>query len=456
MKKRQKTLLAFAVVASVAALAGCSGGGSTTNSDGGPAFSKSVKGTVNAWGFDNADDVGKAHLAYAESQLKGVKVKLDQTTFDAQKFTTRAASGNVPDVVQMDRAFVATYAAQGLIQPLDKCYSTWGVDPDKRFYKSVMDDVTYKGKVWAVPQFFQPAAIILNTRVMKKAGVTADQIDTSKPDVLLAAAKKMYAANGGTPTTLGFHAVATGNPELWVLSYGGRLVDENGKPALDDPKNADALNFLKKLDDAQGGYAKVKSFSDTFDFFGDKNQYVTDQVGAQVNAQWYVNVLTPYVHKVEISAVPFRDQNGDPIAVAGGGSFVIPTGAKNVDAACKMELALSDKAGWMAAAAARDKTIQKTPGAINTGIFTGSPAADKAIRAKYVKASGNKGFDETINTYYDVVSHGVSVGASPAGQAIKTELLNAITSTLLGEKSAKAALDDAQVAAMRAYDKTAG
>lgn len=456
MKKRQKKLLALALAASVVALGGCSSGGSPAKSDDGPAFSKNVKGTLNAWGFDNADDVGTSRLKYAKSQMKNVTIKIDQTAFDAQKFTTRAASGNVPDVVQMDRAFVATYAAQGLIQPLDKCFSTWGVDPNQRYYKSVVDDVTYKGKVWAVPQFFQPAAIILNTRVMGKAGVTADQIDTSKPDVLIDAAKKMYAANGGTPTTLGFHAVATGNPELWLLSYGGRLVDSNGKPALDDPKNADALNFLKKLDDAQGGYAKVKSFSDTFDFFGDKNQYVTDQVGAEVNAQWYVNVLTPYIDKVAISAVPFRDQKGNPIAFAGGTSFVIPTGAKNVDAACKWAVDLTSMNAWMAAGAARNQTIKKTPGAINTGLFTGSPAADKAIRAKYVTDSGNKGFDETIKTYYDVVSHGVSVGASPAGQAIKTELLNAITSTLLGEKSAKSALAEAQSAAMRAFEKTAG
>lgn len=456
MKKRQKAFLAFAVTASVVALAGCSSGGSSTTTDNGPTFSKNAKGTLNAWGFDNADDVGTSRLKYAQSQMKDVTIKLDATAFDAQKFTTRAASGNVPDVVQMDRAFVATYAAQGLIQPLDKCFSTWNVNPDKTFYKSVMDDVRYKGHVWAVPQFFQPAAIILNTRVMGEAGVSADQIDTSKPDVLLAAAKKMYKASNGTPQRLGFDAVPTGQPELWMLSYGGKLVDKNGKPALDDPNNVKALTYLKQLMDAQGGYAKVKSFSDTFDTFGDKNQYVTDEVGAQVNAQWYVNVLTPYVDKVAISGVPFRDQNGDPIAVAGGTSFVIPKGAKNVDAACKWAINLTSLPAWMAAGAARAETVKKTPGAINTGLFTGSPAADKAIRTKYVTASGNKGFDDTIDTYYKVVSHGVSVGASPAGQAIKTELLNAITSALLGEKSPKAALDDAQTASMRAYNKVAG
>ncbi|HWU46215.1 MAG TPA: extracellular solute-binding protein [Humibacter sp.] len=453
MRKRQKAIVAMVALASLAALTACSSGGGKTGTE--TPFSKSAKGTLNAWGFDNADDVGKARLVYAKDQLKGVTIKIDQTPFDAQKFTTRAASGNVPDVVQMDRAFVATYAAQGLIQPLDKCFSVHGVDPNKQYYPFVMDDVTYKGKVWAVPQFYQPPAIILNKRVMDKAGVTADQINTSDQSGLLAAVKKMYKASGGNPVTLGFDPVPTGQPELWLLGFGGAVYGKDGAPDLNNPNNAKALTFLKKLIDAQGGYAKYKSFTDSFDVFGDNNQYVKDQVGAQVNAQWYVNVLTPYVKKVDISAVPFRSQDGQPFAEAGGTSFVIPTGAKNKDAACAWALDLTSQGAWMAAGAARSQTLAKTPGAINTGLFTGSPAADQALRSKYIKSSGNKGFDETISTFYDVLKSGKSLGASPAGQAIKTEEQNAITSALLGEKSPSQALADAQSSAMSAYNKVA-
>lgn len=79
-----------------------------------------------------------------------------------------------------------------------------------------------------------------------------------------------------------------------------------------------------------------------------------------------------------------------------------------------------------------------------------------AIRTKNVKSSGNKGFDETIATYYEVLPQGKSLGSSPAGQAIDTELKNAISSTLLGKKSPDEALADAQTAAKRAYDQVAG
>jgi multiple sugar transport system substrate-binding protein len=453
MKTRQKALLAFVVTASVTVLAGCSAGGSSSAD---ASFSNKASGSMKAWGFDNADEVGTSRLDYAKNQLKDVTIKIDQTAFDAQKFTTRAASGDVPDAVQMDRQFVGTYAAQGLIQPLDKCFSANGVKPDSQYYPSVMDDVTWDGHVWAVPQFYQPPAIILNKRVMDAAGVTADQIDTSKPDALLAAAKKMYKESGGNPSTLGFDAVGVNQAGLWLLGYGGQLMDDKGVPKLDDPNNAKAIGFLKELTDAQGGYAKVKSFTDSFDTFGDQNPYVADQVGAQVNPQWYVNVLTPYVSGVDIAAVPYKDTSGSNFTVASGTSFVIPAGAKNADAACAWMLKLTSQDAWMAAGAARAKTISSTPGAINTGLFTGSPAADKAIRDKYVVKSGNAGFDGTIATYYDVVGAGKSYGASPAGQEIQTELKNAVTSVLLGDKTPEKALSDAQNAAMRAYNKAIG
>ena len=455
MRIRQAVLVALTVAPALVLSAACGGGGSGNSSAGASAsFGAKPSGTLNAWAFDNADDVGKARIAYANGQLGGVSVKLDQTTFDAQKFTTRIAGGNVPDLVQMDRQYVGTYAAQGLIMPLDKCYSQNGVRPGQRFYSSVVKDVTYKGQIWAVPQFYQPPAIIVNEAVMRKAGVSDSQIDTSKPDVLIAAIKKMYRSSGGVPATLGFDPQATGEANLWVLGLGGQLTDGAGKPTLDNAGNVYPLELLKRITDAQGGYAKVKSFTDSFDFFGSNNQFVKNQVGAEVDAQWYPNVLSPYKGKLSLGAVPFRDKSGNPVTVAGGTAFVIPAKAKNPVAACKWALAVTAMGSWKAAAQARAQTLKQN-GGINTGLFTGSPAADQYIRKNYVTSSGNSGFDQVINEYYSVVGTGKSFGASPAGQAIQNSLINAITSTLLGQKSAKQALADAQSQALQAYNNVA-
>ncbi len=453
MMRRTAAAAAF-VTASVVVLAGCGsgGGGQAADAD----FDAEPEGTLSAWGFENADDVGTSRLDYAAAQLDGVEIDLDATAFDAQKFTTRLASGDVPDVVQMDRRYVTTYAAQDLIMPLDACFDAHDVDPRSYWYEAVVDDVTYDDAVWGVPQFYQPPAILLNKTVLDEAGVTAEEIDTSQPDVLLAAIEKMYQESNGVPTRLGFDPVATGQSGLWVLAMGGQLNDEDGKPTLDDPSNVAGIEMLKQITDAQGGFAAVKSFTDSFDTFGDNNQYVAGQVGAQVNAQWYPNVLSPYVDQVQLEAVPFRDADGEPFSVASGTAFVIPAGAKNPAAACAWMLELTSDEAWDEAGAARAET-RKADGGINTGLFTGSPAADQRLRDEYVVESGNAGFDQVISTYYDVVDYGQSFGSSPAGQEIQNELNNAITAALLGDKSPEDALADAQQAAMRAYDKaTAG
>jgi multiple sugar transport system substrate-binding protein len=453
MTKIRRRLVSTAAIAAAVTLTACSSGGATGTGD--VSFGTEVSGTLNAWGFENADDVGTSRLEYAADRFEGLEIEIDQTAFDAQKFTTRVAGGTVPDVVQMDRRFVATYASQGLIVPLDECFSSHDVDPTSAYYEAVLADVTYEDAVWGVPQFYQPPAIIVNNRVLDAAGVSPEEIDTSKPDVLLGAIEKMYQEEGGNPSVLGFDPVASGQASLWVLGAGGQLIAD-GEPTLDDPANEAGLELLKRITDAQGGYAKVKSFTDSFDTFGENNQFVADQVGAQVDAQWFVNVLSPYVDAVDISAVPFRGPDGEPFAVAGGQAFVIPAGAKNPDAACAWALELTSQEAWEAAGSARAATLEETPGAINAGLFTASPAADQSIRDEYVGDSGDAGFDQTISTYYDAVANGVTFGASPAGQQIETELNNAVQSVLLGDKTPEDALADAQAAAMRAYEQAVG
>lgn len=454
MNNKSRAAACAAVIASALLVTGCSGGSSPQASP--ASFTAEPAGSLKVWGFSGADDERDARVAYAKKQLTGVDVSVDHTPFDAQKFTTRAAAGTIPDLVQMDRQSIATYAAQGLVIPLDQCFAAHRVDPKTAYYPAIVDDVTYDGSVWAVPEYYSAPAIVTNRRVMEAAGVTDADIDTSRPDVLIAAIAKMYRASGGNPTVLGFDPQVHGHPDLWVLAYGGQLIDSRGKPTLDDPRNVKGLEVVKAIADAQGGYAKLRSFTDSFDFFGKNNQFVTDQVGAEVAHQWFGNVLTPYFGSIDISAVPFRDSSGAPFAATTDDGFVIPAGSRNTTAACAFAVAATSLPAWEAGGAARHKTITETPGAVDTGLFTGSPEADRVLREMYVKPSGNAGFDTAIDTFYEALGHGKSFGSSPAGQQIQVELQNVIQAYLLGSKSADQALREAQAGAMRAYQRSTG
>jgi multiple sugar transport system substrate-binding protein len=442
--------------ASMLALAGCgnglSGGGAAPASSAANPFSKDVSGTLKSSGFNPGDEVGKSRGDYAASKLGGVTINLDTTNFDPQKFAAQAAAGQAPDLIQVDRNVVATFAAKGLVLPLDQCFALYSVTPNQQYYQSTIDDVTYNGQIYGVPQFFQPSALLANKRVMEKAGVTAADLDTSKPDQVVAAAKKMYAANGDKPTVLGFDPDVPGSASMWFKVFGGQVYNTDGSPTLDNPKNVDALNWMKSVLDAQGGYAKVKSFKDTMDVFGDKNQYVADQVGVQTWAQWYPNVLSNTADKVSIEAIPIKGADGQPMAMAGGTAFAIPKAAKNPSAACAFAINVTSTDAWLAAGKARAEKVAKSK-SIATGLMTGSPVADQAVREQYVAKSDNADFAQVIDTYYSVLPNNVTLGSSPVGQQVNQELNNAVIVAMTGEKTTQQALADAQTAAMRAWDQ---
>ncbi|WP_347754387.1 extracellular solute-binding protein [Agrococcus sp. ProA11] len=447
---------AAAAAAAALLLTGCGGGGAAVADD--VDFDAAPTGTMAGWGFENTDDVGQARLDHAAAALGDVTVDLDQTAFDAQKFTTLAAAGDLPDVVQMDRQFVPTYAAQGLLMPLDACFEAHAIDPTQHWYPHVAADVTWDDQMWAVPQFYQPPVILTNARVMDEAGVSAEDLDASDPDAMVAAAEAMTVMDGSSVSRVGFDPQGVSKAAQWMLAFGGGIVDESGMPTLDRAENVDAVEFLQRLYEAQGGFAEVSGFIDSIDIFGDGNGYANDLVGAAVFDQWYVNVLTPYADQVEIGAVPMRDRDGEPFTAAGGSSFVVPATAQNPGAACAWAIELTKADAWRAAAEARATTTEQESdrNGINAGLFTGTPESDEVIREEYASAEGYPGFEEAIGTYYDAAAVGTSLGASPAGQQIQSELQNAMSSALVGESSPADALAQAQQAAMRAYDQVSG
>lgn len=440
-----------------AALVACGPNADTNSGDANPssgsAFSKKLSGNLKTYGYNPSDEVGKSRSDYATADLKAVKVAMDTSNFDTQKFAAQAAAGQVPDLIQADRSVIATLADKKLIMPMDQCYALWGVKPTDRYYPSTISDVTYQGHVYAVPQFFQASALLADKRVLKKAGVTVDQLDTSNPDKLIAVAKKLTKSQGGRPTVIGFAPDVPGSASTWFTVFGGRINDGSGKPTLDDPNNVKALSWLKKLTDAQGGYAKSKSLLDSMDVFGAKNQYVKDQVGVQVWEQWYVNVLAEYKKNVDIEAVPIRTLDGDTLAMAGGSALAIPTKSSNPSAACAWAITVASPHAWQKASEARQKTVTKSK-AINTGLFTGSPAADEANRSRFVKSSGDPEFDQVIKTYYDILPQNRSTGSSAVGQSITDSLNNAVIVALSGGKPPQQALELAQSAAMRAWTQS--
>ncbi|WP_422116048.1 ABC transporter substrate-binding protein [Brachybacterium sp. UNK5269] len=457
MLSRRRALQAGAAT-TVLGLAACSsGGGEESGSAGGHEsheFTTTATGPLATMGFNPSDEVGQSRADHAAAQLPDLEIEMDTTNFDAQKFTAQAAAGQVADLIQLDRALVATFAANGLIMPLDQGFEAHGVDPAQQYYAAALEDVTHDGAVYGVPQFFQPSAILVNTRAAEAAGMTPEDFDTSDPAALLAAVEKATTMEGSSPVVLGFDADIPGSAEMWLQVFGGGSIGEDGAPALDRPENVEAVTWMKQLMDLQGGYAEVTSLKNSMDVFGEQNQYVSDQVVAQSWAQWYLNVLTDFADAVDLQAVPIRDIEGNPIAFAGGSAFAVPAAGANPDGALAWALAATSTDAWLKAGEARQATVAEG-GGINTGVFTASPEADEQVREQFVSESGDPDFDQAISAYYEILAEPRSTGSSPVGEQIKQALLDAVTAALNGEKEPAQAMADAQAAAQRDFESNA-
>ena len=127
----------------------------------GPAASQATNLTIMGFGT-NGDDVAMTRFHRAEAAVGG-NVDAPNGGFDDQQFLAALASGNVPDLVYLDRSKVGTYAAKGAFLPLTSCISSKKIVMSQ-YRTPAVQEVTYKGKVYGIPEFYTARTIIASGR----------------------------------------------------------------------------------------------------------------------------------------------------------------------------------------------------------------------------------------------------------------------------------------------------
>ena len=446
--------VAVAAVVSSLVLASCAGVGKDDDQGGGSNSSDSTaepSGTLSIAGFSGEDEVAQSRIAAFKQKYPKVTVKNNKGDLDPQQFLTAVSSGNPPDVAYMDRKLIGTYATKGAIVPLDDCISKAQID--KGLYReSALRSATVDGKVYGIPEFYTVTANLIDNKALKAAGLTPADIQTKDWDALEATTKKLVKLNGGRPTRIGFDPKLPDSFPLWAQANGAELIKSDGAPNLNDPKAVEALTFAIKLVNDQGGWSNFKTFRDTFDLFGAKNQFIKGQLVAFPIENWYVNVLTESIpNGLDLQASLMTDRQGKPVSTLGGSAWVLHKGAKNPDAACRWAQTMTATDTWMKAAAARMQTVAKDK-TFFTGLFTGNKPADDEIKAKYLKPTGNAGFDAAIKAFYDTLDVAQPLNPSRAGSEIDAAWQNAVGKAVAGQASPQSALDQAQSEAQKAFD----
>ncbi|WP_218670826.1 ABC transporter substrate-binding protein [Microbispora sp. GKU 823] len=448
-RNRTGIVVLAAALAGVSALSACGGVGAK---DGASPGGGSALTTM---GFGFPDEIATTRVDAFKKAHPEVRLTVNQGQFDEQAFLSAVASGNPPDVVYLGRELIGTYAARGAIQPLDDCVAKEGIAMSD-FYPAAQQQVKLNGRWYGVPEFYTSIILLVNDKAAKEAGVDPASIDTSDWDALAALARKMNKVSGGRIERFGFYPKLPEFLPLWTKANGADLLSADGKTSrLDDPKVAEALDYANGLLDDQGGWTKLKAFTDTFDYFGEKNPIAEDQIGMMLTEQFLVTSMASTSPDAKITVLPFKDRQGDPLTMVGGNGWVIPKGAKHPDVACQWIKTMTSADTWIAAAKARAaKRAQE--GKPYPGTFTANAKADQAIFSQIVKPSGHRPYDDATTTILGVQDKGFVVPQSPAAAEFRTAWLDAATRVMQGRQDAKAALAQAHQEATKALQAVAG
>ena len=435
-RKRFAALSVLAVIVAAALTAGLASAHSNK-------AAKQGAGTLNIMGFGTGDDVAESRATIATKAVGGY-VYRPSGSFNDQTFLAAVASGNAPDLVYLDRQKVGTYAAKGAFLPLTSCIKSQKINT-KQYRIPAMNEITYKGKIYGIPEFYTCArsssTTTCSTRQTSSSG--ARHVE------LAAAARDREEARQDRQREGDAHRLRPEDPRVLPAVGEGqwRRHPVQGRPhaAPERPEGGRGADLCGQPRSTRRAAGTSSSRSATR---GTSSARTTssppNQVGAFPMEQWYYNVLAGSSPKVHDHRSQFRNKKRQPINYETGSAWAIPKGSKNAAAACTWMKTMTsvDRRG-----SPRQRTAPRSAAAKNqpyTGISTGNAVADQAIytrrytRVNPVLRPGGQEGDRTSSA---------SRSASrprPASAEFKQAWNDAVNRVLAGQQSPKQALDQAQ------------
>jgi multiple sugar transport system substrate-binding protein len=232
---RVTTTIGAAVAALV--LSACGGG---FNDSSGTAKQKTGKANLKVLVATSgtADLQAVKDAATAFTAKTGNKVTVTAAQDMAQQLSQGFASGKPPDVFMVDASQVVNYASAGDLYPYgDK------LPMKNEFYPGLRQTFTYQDKLQCAPKDSSTLALIVNTDLWQKAGLTEADIPKTWDD-LEAVAKKL--TKGGV-TGLGLGDTRDRIGAFMVQAGGWITNKDQTKMTADTPQNAEAIAYVKKL-----------------------------------------------------------------------------------------------------------------------------------------------------------------------------------------------------------------
>ena len=226
----------------------------------------------------------------------GTDIKIDVVNWDSllQTLRTDIAGGTPPDISIIGTRWLLDFVKDDLAEPLD---GHMDASFKARFIPPFLQPATINGTIYGLPIAASARALFYNTELLAKAGFPNGPATW---DDVVAASQKLKAAG-----TAGFGLQAKGTETdiyfdyaLW--SYGGDVINAQGKAAFNSPAGVTALTLYKKLVD--GGLTQPGVTEYTREDV--QNLFKQGRVGMVITAPFLINQIAKEAPALQYGIVP--------------------------------------------------------------------------------------------------------------------------------------------------------
>lgn len=272
------------------------------------------------------DNYIKNTISAYEKANPGIKVVWKDIPIDAiqQKLLAAIAGGVAPDVVNLNTPFAFQMAEKGALVDLDKAASK---EMKSIYYEGLWESTRYKGGVYAFPWYVATSVLMINTDLVKKAG-----LDPNKPPETW---EDLYKWGRVFKTKL---------PNVYALHrYFSLIVDFplNGIPLVDESRKKAAFNTpeaIKLLKEYRQLYVEGLTPPETLkeQYSGALNRYQAGTLATVFTGPQFLNRIrqdAPDVYKATIVAPAPKSKTG--IVAADVMNLAVPKASKHVEEAVK-------------------------------------------------------------------------------------------------------------------------
>lgn len=225
------------------------------------------------WGGDARHELTKKAIAAFQAKYPNITVTGEFSDWNGywDKLATATAGGNIPDVIQMDQTYLASYADRGVLADLAQ-------QPEldtKALPAAVLDTGRSKGVLYAMPISTTSWGLLINQDKLTSLGLTLPDTDTWTWSEFATFAESVTKASGGK-----VHGVTPWSNEFSLQLYArqhGESLYTDGKVTITAATMAGYLKQAKDWADS-GASQSASQFAEQASAALDQMDFSTGKV----------------------------------------------------------------------------------------------------------------------------------------------------------------------------------